>query len=948
MFSVKNPFLFKKTSPTRQKASKKKIAIVLTLSLLLLAAIPLSFAVANPNSLLNNAIAGVASLLDLPNSSAHFAVDNASEPMTLEQGIEALTVDDRHVVDVAAGDAMTRGSVSSGHTGFSLAILNDGTLWAWGANRQGALGLGSNSEFTLNVPTQVGTANTWTNVFAGRSQSMAIRSDGTLWIWGDNTNGQAGQGFISDSISVPTQVGTGTNWIYVAAINNTGGLSSAHDTTLAIQSDGTLWTWGSNNGGRTGLGITTGHTLTPTQVGSSSNWTSVSGGINHSLAVQSDGTLWAWGSNSSGRTGLGITSGTTLVPTQVGAGANWVSASVGVHYSLAVQSDGTLWAWGSNASGQTGLDTTVGNASVPTQVGSSANWVDAAAGTGHSLGIQSDGTLWAWGSNNNGQTGLNTGTGNTLVPTQVGSSSNWASISAGQQHSLAVQSDGTLWASGGNNGGATGQGSNAGNTLIPLPVMPVAVTAMAPTGIDLAPASVTTLTINFDFPVRSGIGDRVITLTNTATNSTVALGQWVLAADGLSMAVPVTGTLDFETTYRINISGWHSIFGAPLTAANQTFTTGEAPEPMDGAELPLTKIIDTPLGTTTPDARFEFSVRQVTESGANFVLASPATVASASPDIDFASGETTGTIGNIFAGMTFPHAGDFAFVVTEVSGTNASTLTPEETMLYSEDAFIVRVRVINDPTGGVVPDQFVIHAAVPTTLPADSATAWTWDSAETAKLDEIVFTNTFIRDIGDPNNPALTISKTVTGDIANLTLAFDFTAILGLPTQIPAGDLPATITATVVDSTTGNPVTPPQTIAFTQGSGENIRNYTANFALTHNQTLVFATLPAGTAHLVVETQESGYDGRLIITSGGNEVFNEGFAVGINVSGGTQIVADTGANTVSFTNNHNEPPFTGLVVGSAPIAVIAVLVAVLLAMMAASRARRRLEEAVFYV
>jgi hypothetical protein len=148
---------------------------------------------------------------------------------------------------------------------YSLALKRDGTLWAWGYNGSGQLGLGDyNSRAT---PTQVGTSTDWIAIAAGYSHSLALKRDGTLWAWGYNGLGQLGLGDYT-SRNIPTQVGTSTDWIAIAA-------GASHS--LAIKRDGTLWAWGYNGYGQLGLGDTT-NRLTPTQVGTSTDWIAIAAG----------------------------------------------------------------------------------------------------------------------------------------------------------------------------------------------------------------------------------------------------------------------------------------------------------------------------------------------------------------------------------------------------------------------------------------------------------------------------------------------------------------------------------------------------------------------------------------------------------------------------------------------------------------------------------------------
>jgi alpha-tubulin suppressor-like RCC1 family protein len=320
-------------------------------------------------------------------------------------------------------------SISAGASS-SFAIKTDGSLWAWGrGDNSGRLGLGD--AINQSSPVQVGALTDWASVSAGELHSHAIKTDGSLWAWGNGANGRLGLGSVINRSS-PVQVGALTDWASVSA-------GSLH--ALAIKTDGSLWAWG--NGAPSGFGDTITRS-SPVQVGALTDWASISAGDGHSLAIKTDGSLWAWGFGTSGRLGLGDAINQSS-PVQVGALTDWASVSAGEIHSLAIKTDGSLWAWGRGDNGELGLGDIIGRSS-PVQVGALTNWTFAIAPKGdqHTHAIKTDGTLWSWGGpNTDGRLGL----GNTISrssPVQVGTSTNWSSVSSTFNHSLALQTTGIL------------------------------------------------------------------------------------------------------------------------------------------------------------------------------------------------------------------------------------------------------------------------------------------------------------------------------------------------------------------------------------------------------------------------------------------------------------------------------------------------------------------------
>ncbi len=365
---------------------------------------------------------------------------------------------------VQIGTATNWSSVSAGGS-HCLALRADGTMWAWGANGSGQVG---NSIITTQTtPVQIGTlaqlgvTKTWASVTAGNNHSVAIASDGTIWAWGSNSSGQIGQGTTDASAhSVPVQIGTLTTWQTAV-----GALSAGGDFTLALQTSGQLYAWGTNGNGQLGDASTTTRS-TPTLIGSATTWSKVAPGSSFSATLRTDGTLWTWGLNSSGQLGDGSLVQRTA-PVQVGTDTNWQSLSAGAAWILARKGDNTLWSCGANSIGQIGqgFADAVARGNVPTQVGTDANWVSSAAGSGVSLAVKSDGTLWAWGSFINGPQGVLPRIPLPLAP----SLGPIASVTAGNVNDVVTRPDGSLLAWGSNNSGQLALGI-ADGAPHPIPV----------------------------------------------------------------------------------------------------------------------------------------------------------------------------------------------------------------------------------------------------------------------------------------------------------------------------------------------------------------------------------------------------------------------------------------------------------------------------------------------
>lgn len=321
-------------------------------------------------------------------------------------------------------------SVIAGGQDHFTSIKTDGTLWSWGRNHRGQLGINSTAD--RSSPIQVGALTNWLKI-ESNDHNLAITNDGYLWAWGDNSAGKLGLGNTdyTTSRSSPVQVGALSTWSSIS-------VGAYHS--LAIKTDGTLWSWGENSQGQLGHNNTTLRS-SPVQVGSLTTWSKIAGGSQHSLAIKTDGTLWVWGYSIVGQLGIGISGvgAARSSPVQVGALTNWLTVAAGNYYnSLAIKTDGTLWAWGFNNNGQLG-DGTTDTKDSPVQIGALTTWSDVKGGRDVGKAIKTDGSLWMWGKNDLGQLGLGNLTSYSS-PKQVGLQYTWSKVSTGYYATIAIKS----------------------------------------------------------------------------------------------------------------------------------------------------------------------------------------------------------------------------------------------------------------------------------------------------------------------------------------------------------------------------------------------------------------------------------------------------------------------------------------------------------------------------
>jgi len=334
--------------------------------------------------------------------------------------------------------AATDWATVSGGQEFTCATKTNGTLWCWGVDSFGKLGNGADGNQIS--PDQESTAATdWTKVDAGDNHACATKTNGTLWCWGWDSSGQLGNGADGNQISPDQESTSATDWAAVWTANN-------H--TCATKTNGTLWCWGPDTNGELGNGAD-GSQISPDQESTSAtDWKAMTGGSSHSCAVKTNGTVWCWGANFAGQLGNSGRTGLSLSPVQEGTtAANWKETATGRDHSCAVKTDGTLWCWGRDNSLQLGDGAGSTNQPTPVQEATAAtDWKTVTAGLFHTCATKTNNTLWCWGEDGDGQLGNGAVTGQQHTPSQESTAAtDWAVVDAGGQHTCAVKANGTLW-----------------------------------------------------------------------------------------------------------------------------------------------------------------------------------------------------------------------------------------------------------------------------------------------------------------------------------------------------------------------------------------------------------------------------------------------------------------------------------------------------------------------
>jgi alpha-tubulin suppressor-like RCC1 family protein len=289
---------------------------------------------------------------------------------------------------------------------------------------------------------------------ATKTHTVYAKGDGTLLAWGRNDDGQLGDG---------TTTGRSTP-VKITGVSNVKSVAVGYDHTVVLTTDGKVYTWGNNSNGQLGDESTAGRT-TPAQVASTNiaNIQSIDAGYKSTIALRGDGTVWMWGYNNKGQLGNNTRTDSST-PQQVAtlSGTVMVSIAAGYDHALSVRNDGTVWAWGNNNNGQLGNGTTT-DSLVPVQVADQSMAMSVAAGNLFSLALLTDGSVRAWGHNALGELGDGTTT-NRSIPVQVINLISTTRIVAGYDHSVARLQNGTVWTWGDNSNGQLGDNSTNSRT----------------------------------------------------------------------------------------------------------------------------------------------------------------------------------------------------------------------------------------------------------------------------------------------------------------------------------------------------------------------------------------------------------------------------------------------------------------------------------------------------
>lgn len=326
----------------------------------------------------------------------------------------------------------------------SCAVLR-GTLYCWGGNQRGRLGVGDGQNRVS--PARVGNVESWVEVTTASDHSCARRNDGSVWCFGANDMGQLGSPGVNDVLSP----------IAVALPERARLVSAESAFSCALLEDASLYCWGQNTEGMLGQAddYPGEDQFSPVRVSDFDDWSFVDAGQGHACALRGVGNLWCWGRNSQDQLGLGDMAAVQYrYPQRVGDADAWVEVQAGQNHSCGLQAGGSLWCWGENPFGNLGTGDLASQAS-PLRI-DDRNYSDLSLDTFHTCAIDTSSDLWCWGRNVEGQLGLGD-IEDRLAPTRV-ATSGWVQVAVGRFHTCAKKLDDSVWCTGENVVGQLGVG----------------------------------------------------------------------------------------------------------------------------------------------------------------------------------------------------------------------------------------------------------------------------------------------------------------------------------------------------------------------------------------------------------------------------------------------------------------------------------------------------------
>ncbi len=434
----------------------------------------------------------------------------------------------------------------------SYALTRDGQVWASGDNRQGQLG--EIAGVFRVVATPIALQNLM-SLAAGSDHTVVLKENGEVWGWGSNQYGQVGNTDYS-YFSRPTQI---------PELKGVQALAAGSFHTLALKDDGTVWGFGENRNGQTGNAITSRFHHEAVRVTGIGNVKAIAAGGNHSLAIRSDGTVWAWGGNTFGQLGIGTVAQTDR-PKQMMGLNRIIAIAGGSEHTIALDADGVVWAVGHNSYGQLGTgDKQDSWTAAP--VPGLTDIVAIAAGTQHSLAVKRDGSAWGWGNNEYGQISNLLETEEVLTPTRIPNLDNAQIVAAGTTHSLAMRRDGYVYGWGANWVGQAGDGTIALKSKLGVAVNPEAdsLVDLISTGIN-EPLSVA-VRPPFLVEVKQSATRLKATIKDTRALLRQAFAQGYSVYVGVRLAKDalINGQTPYSNWYmKDRLIGWNAYAGGPI------------------------------------------------------------------------------------------------------------------------------------------------------------------------------------------------------------------------------------------------------------------------------------------------------------------------------------------------------------------------------------------------